>query len=64
LCFQAQEKLLLDGCPVHQLGLDFTLPGHPSVELKKGGKDTTVTIHNLDSYIKVQKSHFFFTSIF
>lgn len=51
---EAQDKLLLDGCPVHELGLDFTLPGHPTLELKKGGKDTAVTIHNLDAYIKVR----------
>jgi E3 ubiquitin-protein ligase TRIP12 len=51
---EAQEKLLLDGCSLSELGLDFTLPGYPGIELKKGGKDLTVTIHNVDSYIKVR----------
>jgi len=32
------EELTLDGCPVEDLGLDFTLPGYPSVELRKGGR--------------------------
>ncbi|XP_059479777.1 E3 ubiquitin-protein ligase TRIP12 isoform X2 [Neocloeon triangulifer] len=50
---EAQDKLALDGCPVADLGLDFTLPGYPNVELKKGGKDLAVTIHNLDLYIKL-----------
>jgi hypothetical protein len=47
------EGLTLDGCAIHNLGLDFTLPGHPTIELRKGGKDIPVTIHNLEEYIKV-----------
>lgn len=49
----ALETLTLDGCQIDNLGLDFTLPGHPSIDLKKGGKDIPVTIHNLEEYIKV-----------
>ena len=49
----AVEALGVDGCSVEDLGLDFTLPGHPSIELKKGGRDEPVTIHNLDQYLKV-----------
>ncbi|XP_069701943.1 E3 ubiquitin-protein ligase TRIP12 isoform X2 [Periplaneta americana] len=47
------EKLDLDGCPIQDLGLDFTLPGHSSIELRKGGKDITLTIHNIDQYTKL-----------
>jgi E3 ubiquitin-protein ligase TRIP12 len=47
------EGLTLDGCRIENLGLDFTLPGHPSIELKKGGKDIPVTIHNLEDYVKL-----------
>jgi E3 ubiquitin-protein ligase TRIP12 len=47
------ESLTLDGCRIDNLGLDFTLPGHPSIELRKGGKDIPVTIHNLEEYIKL-----------
>lgn len=49
----ALESLTLDGCQIENLGLDFTLPGHPSIDLKKGGRDIAVTIHNLEEYIKV-----------
>lgn len=53
---EALEALTLDGCRIDNLGLDFTLPGHPTIELRKGGKDTTVTIHNLEEYVKVMHS--------
>lgn len=45
------EALDLDGCPIADLGLDFVLPGHPNIELRRGGRDTAVTIHNLHQYI-------------
>lgn len=50
---QALQTLTLDGCLIVDLGLDFTLPGSPAVELRKGGKDIPVTIHNLEQYLKV-----------
>lgn len=34
----AIENLTMDGSSVEDLGLDFTLPGYPSIELKKGAK--------------------------
>ena len=30
-------------CPVEELGLDFTLPGYPNIELRKGGREMTVS---------------------
>ncbi|KAG7278967.1 hypothetical protein CRUP_036618 [Coryphaenoides rupestris] len=39
---QALESLNMNGCSVEDLGLDFTLPGFPNIELKKGGKDLVV----------------------
>jgi len=45
------EKLELDGCSVSDLGLDFVLPGFHNIELRKGGKDIPVTIHNVNQYI-------------
>lgn len=45
------ESLDLDGCPIADLGLDFILPGHPNIELRRGGRDIPVTIHNLHQYI-------------
>lgn len=52
----ALQALTLDGCPIADLGLDFTLPGSTTVELRKGGKDIPVTIHNLEQYLKVRSS--------
>ena len=50
----AIDNLTMDGCSIDDLGLDFVLPGHAGVELKKGGKDIAVTAHNLDEYLKVR----------
>ncbi|XP_058455043.1 E3 ubiquitin-protein ligase TRIP12 [Malaya genurostris] len=47
------EALDLDGCPIADLGLDFVLPGHPNIELRRGGRDMPVTIHNLHQYISL-----------
>ncbi|KAG8445495.1 hypothetical protein GDO86_010313 [Hymenochirus boettgeri] len=49
----ALESLNMNGCSVEDLGLDFTLPGFPNIELKKGGKDVPVTVHNLEDYLRL-----------
>ncbi|XP_060098250.1 E3 ubiquitin-protein ligase TRIP12 isoform X3 [Heteronotia binoei] len=49
----ALETLTMNGCSVEDLGLDFTLPGFPNIELKKGGKDMPVNIHNLEEYLRL-----------
>ena len=51
---QGLESLNMNGCSVEDLGLDFTLPGYPNIELKKGGKDIPVTIYNLEEYLRVR----------
>lgn len=43
----------MDGCPIADLGLDFVLPGHANIELRRGGRDIPVTIHNLHQYISL-----------
>ncbi|KAM3874791.1 LOW QUALITY PROTEIN: E3 ubiquitin-protein ligase TRIP12 [Diretmus argenteus] len=50
---QGLESLNMNGCSVEDLGLDFTLPGFPNIELKKGGKDVPVTIYNLEEYLRL-----------
>jgi len=45
--------LTMDGCPIEDLGLDFTLPGYPNIELRKGGRDMGVTLDNLAQYISL-----------
>ena len=53
------ERLLLDGCKIDDLSLVFTLPGHPNIELRKGGKDCLVSIQNLDQYVNVSRTEEF-----
>ncbi|KAJ2315914.1 Ubiquitin fusion degradation protein 4, partial [Coemansia sp. RSA 2681] len=36
---------------VTDLALDFTLPGHPEIELRAGGADIPVTINNVHAYV-------------
>lgn len=59
---QALESLNMNGCSVEDLGLDFTLPGFPNIELKKGGKDVPVTIYNLEEYLRVGDTVSYFVS--
>ena len=44
-------SVLVDGCPVEDLCLDFTLPGSPDIELCPGGRDTAVTSYNVGAYV-------------
>lgn len=57
----ALESLTLDGCPLEDLNLDFTLPGFSHIEMRKGGKDMIVSIYNLEEYLRV--SVMFFLSL-
>lgn len=57
------EKLDLDGCPIQDLGLDFTLPGHAGIELRKGGRDISLCVHNIDQYTKVRVLQHFYAFI-
>lgn len=47
------EALGIDGCKIEDLSLNFTLPGYPHIELRKGGSDIEVTIHNIEQYLQV-----------
>ena len=47
------QRLWLDGCRIDDLSLVFILPGYANIELKKGGKECSVSIHNLDEYVQV-----------
>jgi E3 ubiquitin-protein ligase TRIP12 len=51
---QKSQSLLnvkIDGVSVEDLGLDFTLPGYPSIELIKDGSNIAVTINNVNVYL-------------
>lgn len=47
------ESLDLDGCPISELGLDFVLPSQGGIELRRGGSEIALTIHNLDQYVRL-----------
>lgn len=47
----ALQQIEVDDVKVEDLGLDFTLPGYPSIELTENGSDTPVTIENVDTYV-------------
>ncbi|KAL1999739.1 hypothetical protein VTN02DRAFT_4089 [Thermoascus thermophilus] len=48
---QALQNVEVDGVKVEDLGLDFTLPGYPAIELVKDGSNIPVTIENVDLYV-------------
>lgn len=48
---QALENVEIDGAKVEDLGLDFTLPGYPNIELTENGSDVSVTIDNVGAYV-------------
>ncbi|KAI9666138.1 MAG: Ubiquitin fusion degradation protein 4 [Bathelium mastoideum] len=41
----------IDDSGVEDMGLDFTLPGYPSIELLANGSNTPVTIDNVNAYV-------------
>ncbi|KAL8946850.1 MAG: hypothetical protein Q9222_006806 [Ikaeria aurantiellina] len=48
---KALKNITVRGATVEQLGLDFTLPGYPSIELVKGGNNVPVTLDNVADYV-------------
>ncbi|KAL4782441.1 hypothetical protein BJX76DRAFT_289833 [Aspergillus varians] len=48
---QALMAVEVEGVQVEDLGLDFTLPGYPAIELIKNGSDIPVTMSNVDLYV-------------
>jgi E3 ubiquitin-protein ligase TRIP12 len=51
------------GARVEDLGLEFTLPGFDSIELKPNGKDEDVTLENLQEYIDLVMHFMFHESV-
>lgn len=48
---QAARQIKINDAAIEDLGLDFTLPGYPSIELQHNGSSTDVTIDNVESYL-------------
>lgn len=49
---KALESVIIDGAHIEDLGLDFTLPGYPSVHLVPNGPQIPVMMHNVGEYIE------------
>ncbi|KAK2734632.1 Ubiquitin fusion degradation protein 4 [Myotisia sp. PD_48] len=49
---QAIEQCTIDGATLEDLGLDFTLPGYPHIQLVPNGSNVSVNTGNLNSYIE------------
>ena len=49
---QAERKISINGAHIEDLGLDFTLPGYPNIELIPDGGNTPVTLDNVASYVE------------
>jgi E3 ubiquitin-protein ligase TRIP12 len=49
---EAVQNITVQGAKVDDLGLDFTLPGYPTIELIPGGAEVQLTIENVDTYIE------------
>jgi E3 ubiquitin-protein ligase TRIP12 len=49
---EALQDITVQDVKVDDLGLDFTLPGYPSIELIPGGSNVPLTIENVDTYIE------------
>jgi E3 ubiquitin-protein ligase TRIP12 len=48
----ASQNITLNDAKIEDWALDFTLPGHPSIELLPGGAAKSVTIDNVDLYVE------------
>ena len=46
------DQIRINDAKIEDLGLDFTLPGYPNIELTAGGANVDVTIENVSSYIR------------
>lgn len=49
---EALQNITVQDASVEDLGLDFTLPGYPAIELIPDGTDVQLTIENVDLYIE------------
>ena len=48
----ALQRLQIQGATVQDLGLDFTLPGYPAIELIENGSNIAVTLDNINVYLE------------
>merc|ERR1719272_970364 len=51
LCGSMNELRTMDDTALAGLCVDFTLPGHPTIDLKEGGSSISVCRSNVEEYI-------------
>ncbi|KAK6003296.1 hypothetical protein QM012_001141 [Aureobasidium pullulans] len=49
---QAIKDIKIKDASIEDLGLDFTLPGYPTIELQANGAEIDVTIDNVEMYVE------------
>jgi E3 ubiquitin-protein ligase TRIP12 len=49
---QAIKEIRIKDASIEDLGLDFTLPGYPTIELQPDGAEVDVTIDNVEQYVE------------
>ena len=50
---QSIFNITCDGCSFEDLCVNFTLPGFPDIEMMEGGRETLLSIDNLENYLKL-----------
>jgi E3 ubiquitin-protein ligase TRIP12 len=49
---QAIKEIRIKDASIEDLGLDFTLPGYPTIELQPDGAEVDVSIDNVEQYVE------------
>ncbi|KAI5302162.1 Ubiquitin-protein ligase [Ascosphaera pollenicola] len=49
---QALSEVVIDDARIEDLGLDFTLPGYPNIDLVPGGSSIPLTLENVALYLE------------
>eukprot|EP00831_Metopus_contortus_P051000 TRINITY_DN42842_c0_g1_i1.p1 TRINITY_DN42842_c0_g1~~TRINITY_DN42842_c0_g1_i1.p1 ORF type:complete len:254 (+),score=46.76 TRINITY_DN42842_c0_g1_i1:139-900(+) len=60
---QIHSLTIGEGYKLEDIGLNFTLQGYEKIELKPGGKDTLLTIDNLEEYLDLTVLHTLYQTI-
>lgn len=51
-CARIAKAIRIRGVSIDELGLDFTLPGFPTIDLVPGGSEKALGIENIDEYLE------------
>ena len=51
-------ELIIQGCSIEDLALNFTFPGYEDIDLIENGEDMPVTLSNLDQYVSILTQYY------